>query len=319
MKLACEECPYRVLVTTQHRVAKSSESHGYLLEIDWSQHRIIKRIEAPPLWSHFGQRDRGGRRGLRGITFYKDLIWVASCDALFGLDPSSLDVERLISHPYMSHIHEIEATDEGIWVTSTGGNGVFLIDQDQHVLKESWLCGKPTEDLRIKLEGWRDTYHVNTVFVQEGEVFAYTLFTGQVFKMWPPPVCQVIQLEKHCHNVVKTPYGWYRNMSSVSIVRVGDREVRIPQRGRRGKFTEPGWLRGMAWLSETSVLLGSSPATLYELDIEEMRIVGEMRLEREVCWTVHGIYVDDRVPTLTHERRGIKHMLSGLHRLLDQG
>ncbi|MEM2567116.1 MAG: hypothetical protein QXH20_01415 [Candidatus Bathyarchaeia archaeon] len=288
----------RVLVTTLHRVSKRMQTHGYLLEIDWENQRITRRIEAPPLWSHFGWRDRGGRRGLRGITFFKGLIWVASCDALFGLDPQSLEVERIISHPYMSHIHEIEATEEGIWVTSICGNGIFLIDENQQVLKEAWLCGRPTEDLRVKLNHDMCKYHFNTVFIDGEEVFAYGLHTGQVFRMWPPPIIEVARLEKDCHNVVKTPYGWFRNVSKESVVRVGDREVKLPRRGREGEFTQPGWLRGMAWLSETRVLVGSSPASLFEIDIEKMQIVNEMQLEKDVCWTVFGIYVDKLMPTM---------------------
>src|SRR5207247_314834 len=40
-----------------------------------------------------------------------------------------------------------------------------------------------------------------------------------------------------------------------------------------------------------------SPATLFEIDVDEMRVVREVRLERDVCWTVHGIYVDTHEPS----------------------
>jgi len=287
----------RVLVTTQHRVARADATHGHLLELDWERGRVVRRIEAPPLWSHFGRRDRGGRRGLRGITFFRGLIWVASCDVVYGLDPRSLEPERCVSHRYMAHIHEIEATDEGIWVTSTGGNGIFLIDETQTVLKEAWLGEAPREDLRFHLEQWRDEQHLNTVYLEDGAAYAYALRSGRVFRMYPGPVTPVLQIEKGCHNVVKTAYGWFRNVSKESVVRIGEREVRVPRRGRAGRFTQPGWLRGMAWLSKNRVLVGASPATLFEIDVDEMRVVREVRLERDVCWTVHGIYVDTHEPS----------------------
>lgn len=285
----------RILTTTLHRKAKNTDTHGYLLLIDWGEKQVLKQIEAPPLWSHFDYRDRGGRRGLRGITFFKDLIWVASCETLFGLDTQSLELRRIISHPYMSHIHEIEATDEGIWVTSTGGNGIFLIDETQNPLKEIWLNGKPTEDLRIHLERERDKFHINSVFAENGEVFFYSPITGQVFRALPPPVVEVVKLETGCHNVVKTRYGWFRNVSDQAIVRIGEKEIQIPKYGKETKFTKPGWLRGMAWLSETRVLIGSSPAMICEIDIHELRIVDEFRIENDVCWTIHGIYVNSKV------------------------
>ncbi len=50
----------------------------------------------------------------------------------------------------------------------------------------------------------------------------------------------------------------------------------------------------MAWLSETRVLVGSSPAMICEIDIEELLIVDEFKIENDVCWTIHGIYVDNK-------------------------
>ena len=286
----------RVLVTTQHRLAKPDESHGRLLELDWDRGRVLRRIDAPPLWSHFGGRSRGGRRGLRGITFFKGLIWVASCDVVYGLDPRSLEPECCVSHPYMAHIHEIEAAPEGIWMTSTGGNGVFLIDDTQTVLNEAWLGDPPAADLRFHLEQWRDEHHLNSVYLADDVVYAYALRSGRVFRMHPGPVTPVLQLEKGCHNVANTKHGWYRNVSRESVVRLGDREIRLPRRGRSGQFTQPGWLRGMAWLSDHRILVGSSPATVFEIDLDDMRIVKEVRLESDVCWTVHGIYADQQEP-----------------------
>ena len=284
----------RVLVTTLHRTAGADQSHGYLIEIDWDRKCVTQKIEAPPLWSQFGERGRGGRRGLRGITYYNGLIWVASCDCLFGFAPEGLRPERMISHPYMSHVHEIEGASDGIWVTSTNGNGVFQINERQEVIKEGWIEGPPTQDMRVHMEKHYDRYHVNTVFFAGTDVFGYSATTGKVYKMWPGPVTEVIELEKRCHNVSRTKFGWIRNVSGKSILKVGVDEISIPVRGEKDEFTKPGWLRGMAWLSDSRVLIGSSPATLFEIDLVERKILSEMPLEQDVGWTTHGIYVDNR-------------------------
>ncbi len=284
----------RVLVTSLHRTADQGRAHGFLIEIDWGQKRVTQKIEAPPLWSHFGERGRGGRRGLRGITYYNGLIWVASCDCLLGFTPEGLRPERMLSHPYMSHIHEIEGVSDGIWVTSTNGNGVFQINERQEVVREAWLEGAPTQDMRVHMEKHYDRYHVNSVSFQGDEVHAYSNTTGKVFRMLPGPVTEITQLEKHCHNVGLTKFGWIRNVSGKSIVKVGDHEIATPIRGEKGEFTKPGWLRGMAWLSDTRILVGSSPLTIFEIDLIERKVVGEMYLEDDVEWTAHGLYVDDR-------------------------
>jgi hypothetical protein len=284
----------RVLVTTLHRTADWKEAHGYLMEIDWARKVVTQKIQAPPLWSQFGERARGGRRGLRGITFHNGLVWVASCDALVGFTPEGLRPERIISHPYMAHIHEIEGCAEGIWVTSTNGNGVFLINERQEVLKEAWLEGAPSLDLRVHMEKHYDKFHVNTVFLEGAETFMYSSTTGKVYRAWPGPVTEVAQLEPRCHNVVRTKFGWVRNVSGESIVKVGDHELHTPVRGNKKDFTSPGWLRGMAWLDENRILVGTSPATLLEIDLRERKVVDQMQLEEDPGWTTHGIYVDER-------------------------
>jgi hypothetical protein len=277
-------------MTAMHRTAKNTESHGYLAEIDWKNKRLLKKIEAPPLWSHFNWRNRGGRRGLRGITFYNGLIWVASCEMVFGLDPDTLELERMVSHPYMAHIHEIKGNGNGIWITSTGGEGVFLINQQQQVLHEAWLCGKPAEDIRVKLD-FKQKYHINSVFFYDRKVYMYGAHTGEVFRVQPLPIKLETKLEAGCHNVNQTPYGWARNHSDASCFKIGKGKIQLPRIGGEGEFTSPGWLRGMAWLSEHRVIIGSTPAALYEIDVQRMEIVGEMRLENDIAWTVAGIYV----------------------------
>ncbi len=282
----------RVLATTIHRVADAKQTHGFLVEIDWERKEVLRLIEAPPLYSRMGERNRGGRRGLRGLTRYAGLIWFASCDALFGLEPRTLELDKIITHPWMAHIHEIEAGQDGIWVTSTAGNGVFLVGLDQRAIRAAWLNGEPTEDLRVHYSKARDVFHINTVFEMDGKVCAYALRTGQVFQMLPEPVELIAVLERHCHNVSPTEFGWFRNDSLHSRVRLGDRVLDLPRRGLESEYTQPGWLRGMARFPNGNFLVGSSPASLYEIDPHQMKVVDQMILGDDVRWTIHGIFVD---------------------------
>lgn len=281
----------RVLVTTAHRIADPKIAHhGCLIEIDWTRKEVLRLVEAPLVYAQFADRERGGRRGLRGITSFEGLIWVASSDTLWGLRPDNLSLQRIVTHPWMSSVHEIEASRDGVWVTSTGGNGIFLVGTDQQATKAAWLTGEPVEDLRIILD--QDKYHINTVFETGEEVYAYANFTGQVFRMFPGPVEEVMTLETHCHNVVLTEFGWFRNQSRKSILSIGERSLEMPRRGQPGQFTLPGWLRGMSRFANGNFLVGTSPASLYEVDPHNMQIVDEMILTDDVQWTIHGIFVD---------------------------
>jgi hypothetical protein len=212
---------------------------------------------------------------------------------LLGLTRSTLELDRVISHPWMAHVHEIVADTDGIWVTSTGGNGVFKVSVDQRALEAHWLDGEPRDDLRVHLDRARDVFHINTVFDREGVVFAYSMVTGQVFRREASGLVPFAQLEAGCHNVVLTEHGWFRNESATSMVHIGSRSLELPRKGTPGEFTQPGWLRGMAVTPGDRFLVGSSPATIYEIDPEKMEIVDAMSLSDDVCWTIHGLFVDD--------------------------
>jgi hypothetical protein len=306
----------RILVSAIQRVAKPSQSHGVFVEIDWDTKQIIRFLEAPPLYSELGRRNRGGRRGFRGITRFAGLVWAATSDALFGLDPDDLQVERMISHPWMSDIHEIEAASggNGIWVASTGADGVLLVNLDQEVLDAAWFCGQPSADLRVR-ESRNDRkyhYHINTVFEKEGAVYCYALKTGEVFRVSPKPVERAIVLEKGCHNVLLTSKGWFRNQSCESRVLLGDRVLDLPRLGSSNEFTRPGWLRGMTGLPNGNVVVGTSPASLYEINLDSMEIADQMFLATDVRWTVHGVFADQgariAVPN-AHELQSTQHRL----------
>ncbi len=285
----------RVLATVLHRVTDAKFRHGALLEIDWERKEVLRLIEAPPLYAELGQRERGGRRGLRGITCFDSLIWVASFDALWGLDPTTLALERVVTHPWLSDVHEIECGKGGIWVASTGADGIVLMDTDQQALSAAWLCGEPNVDRRVVLE--KDQFHVNSVFERDDRVYAYAHQTGQVFQMLPTPVTQVGVLEKYCHNVTMTELGWFRNESPQSLLRVGDKALKMPQLSVKADFALPkwlraGWLRGMARCPNGNFLVGSSPASLFEVDAVSMRVVDQFSLTDDVYWTIHGLFID---------------------------
>jgi hypothetical protein len=287
-------------------VAEAGKEHGFLVEIDWVSKEVTRLVEAPPLYSQLGTRNRGGRRGLRGITRFGERIWFAACDALYGLEPKTLQLDKIISHPWMSQMHEIVAGQDGIWVTATGGNGVFLVGLNQQVLEAAWLTGEPADDLRVHFESERDKFHLNTVFEKEGIVYAYSKRTGQVFQMFPGAPTEVLTLEKGCHNVVLTELGWFRNDSANTRVLVGERSMTLPRQGLGGEFTQPGWLRGMARFANGNFLVGSSPASLYEIDPKEMKVVSSMSLTDDVRWTIHGVWIEDEAEILRPEIEELK-------------
>lgn len=281
----------RVLATVVLRTSKAQEAHGFLIAVDWETRRVLRTIAAPGLYSELGYRNRGGRRGFRGLARHGGRVWLAASDAIYVLDPASLAIEGVLSHRYMGSIHDLFADGDGVWVTCTSADGIFKINAEQEVLDERWVKGPPKHDLRIHFDDGLDTLHVNSIYRYRGELYFYAAFTGEVFRVTPGGVEVTDTLETMSHNVFRDEGGFFRAVSPLSELRYGETVVALPREGPSGEFTHPGWLRGLERLPNGHVLVGSSPARIFEVDLEAGRLVDQLVLKDDSNWTISGITV----------------------------
>jgi hypothetical protein len=281
----------RVLATVVLRTSKPQEAHGYLIAIDWGTRRVLRTIAAPGLYSELGYRNRGGRRGFRGLARHRGQVWLAASDAIYILDPETLGIDGVVSHRYMGSIHDLFADGDGVWVTCTGADGIFKINREQEVLDERWVKGRPERDLRIHFDDTLDTLHVNSIYRHGGDLYFYAAFTGEVFRVTASGVEVTHTIEPMCHNVFQDEGGFFRAVSPVSELRYGETTVVLPREGPSREFTHPGWLRGLEWLPNGHVLVGSSPARIFEVDLKAGRLVDQLVLKEDSNWTISGITV----------------------------
>jgi hypothetical protein len=70
---------------------------------------------------------RGGPRGLRGIAFYEDEIYLAASDEVFVYS-KDFRLVRSIQNEYLDHCHETYLADHKLFITSTGRDSVLEYD-----------------------------------------------------------------------------------------------------------------------------------------------------------------------------------------------
>ena len=132
------------LVTTVRRGTPYSGS-CFVFWIDSNLKKTRKLIEVPsPIYPEIDiNKAFGGKRGFRGIRKWDNHIVVATFDKLliFDMDWNIIDE---FSHQFFSDIHGIEVSIEGIWVTSTGNDAVFLIDWNGKIKNQIFLSEIPT-------------------------------------------------------------------------------------------------------------------------------------------------------------------------------
>ena len=119
----------KIIASTVVRSAHQGESHGgvYLIDLHTETVDQVIRYDEPSIsWE-----GRGGPRGLRGIAFYKDEIYLAASDEIFVYS-KDFRFERSIRNEYLSHCHETYLADDTLYVTSTGRDSVLKYDLRTH-------------------------------------------------------------------------------------------------------------------------------------------------------------------------------------------
>ncbi len=114
-----------VLVTEVIRSAHQGDSHGgaYLINLETSDStRVLD-------WNHLdiNWEGRGKGRGLRGIVFWDNHIYIAASDELFVFD-QDFNIIKTFRNRYLRHCHEIHRDHDTLYLTATSFDSVLEFD-----------------------------------------------------------------------------------------------------------------------------------------------------------------------------------------------
>ena len=177
----------KLIATSVVRGAQQGDSHGGIFTIDFEKQETIQHVD----WNT-GEIDfegRGADRGLRGITFDGDDIFVAASDELFSYD-RNFRIAASWRNRYLKHCHEICRMDRTVFLTSTGFDSLLAFDLDQKDFTWGMQIAKA-------LNGWTGTifdprtdqgpgpannFHINMVHVDGSGVYLSGLKTNAAYE-----------------------------------------------------------------------------------------------------------------------------------------
>lgn len=115
----------KVIASTVVRSAHRGESHGGVYLIDLETGSVEQTIDYDD--TSIGWEGRGGFRGLRGIAFYGDRIYLAASDEVFVYS-KGFRLVGSIQNEYLEHCHETYQTGDTLFIASTGRDSVLEYD-----------------------------------------------------------------------------------------------------------------------------------------------------------------------------------------------
>ena len=107
----------KLVATSVVRGSHQGESHGGVYLIDLESREVTLELD----WNKAGidWQGRGWDRGLRGIAFDGETVYIAASDELFAYTPDFRPIGSW-RNAYLKHCHEIAVWERKLFLTSTG-------------------------------------------------------------------------------------------------------------------------------------------------------------------------------------------------------
>lgn len=291
------------------RGSRQGESHGGVYLVDLDRERVVQTVD----WNttDIDWQGRGWDRGLRGIAFDGDRIFIAASDELFVYDR---DFNRLASwrSPYLKHCHEISRFKRRLYLTSTGFDSLLGFDLEHERFSWGLRIGKANgafQALPFDPTGEHgpppsNTLHLNSVCALERGLYFSGLRTGGLLKFDGRRIHEIASLPEGTHNAQPHRDGILFNDSQADVVRFASprtrRVFRVPRYEQHllthrdsgdPRIARQAFARGLCVVDDHLIAAGSSPSTIALHDLERIKTTMTVTLSFDIRNAIHGLEV----------------------------
>lgn len=298
-----------LIATSVIRGSRQGDSHGGVYLIDLERQRAKQPID----WNAatIDWQGRGWDRGLRGIAFDDDRVFIAASDELFVYTP---DFELIASYrcPYLKHCHEINRYERRLFLSSTGFDSILGFDLDEnrfsmglHIVKQhNQVRAAPFDPNDTRGPAAGNQLHLNSVYCDSRGMFISGLRTEALLVYNGHAVERVASVPPGAHNARPYKDGILFNDSDADVVRFlgpdKERIFRIPRYADEqlthtdlddSRIARQAFGRGLCAIDDHVIATGSSPSTVTLHDFESMTTTVSINLTMDIRNAIHGLEV----------------------------
>tara|TARA_B100000686_G_C16780782_1_gene971710 strand:- start:1910 stop:2845 length:936 start_codon:yes stop_codon:yes gene_type:complete len=301
----------KLIATSVVRGSVQGESHGGIYTVDFDKKDAEQHVD----WntSDIDFEGRGADRGLRGICFHYEDIYIAASDELFCYN-KNFESNNSFKNRYLKHAHEICRMKKRIFLTSTGFDSLLSFNLETkrfdwgfQLRKEydQWTGGLFDPRKSIGPRPVND-FHINMVDVNEDGIFLSGLKTAGLLHIGADnKVSKVCELPLGTHNPKFWKNGIIFNDTASDCLRY------VPREGEEiafkiitykesdiefagiddSKIARQGFARGLCTIDDRFAVVGSSPSTISLYDIDSKQMVGSVNLSMDIRNAIHGLEI----------------------------
>lgn len=310
-----------VVLSSVVRSTHQGESHGGVYLVDLETRGIQQVID----WNDptISWEGRGADRGLRGIAFSADRVFLAASDEVFVYD-RSFRLQGTFKNRYLKHCHEITVAGDTLYMTSTGFDSILELDlkRERFVrgyclrFPRAWrarrrLHVRPRPRLSLfdpesdSGPAHGDTSHVNSVVVVDGALYVAGTGLGTLWRIRDSRLERFARIPYGSHNARPFRGGVLLNHTATDRIASLDRSGKIVRSyplatyderelintGLSRDMARQAFGRGLAVVSDDVIVGGSSPATVTAYRVEPPEILRTINVSMDLRNAVHGLEV----------------------------
>jgi len=298
-----------LIATSVVRGSRQGESHGGVYLIDLEQGRCATAIN----WDTAGidWHGRGWDRGLRGIAFDGDQVYIAASDELFAYTPEFKLVASYRA-PFLKHCHEIFRYERRLYLTSTAYDSILGFDLDEKQFCWGLHIAADANEFRatpFNPRGQRgpapeNKLHLNNVFCNERGMYISGLKTGGMLQFTGRRITVATSLPIGTHNARPWRNGILFNDTESNAVRYVtprlNRVFQVPHYPEHllthtnlddSRIARQSFARGLCTIDDHVIASGSSPSTITLHDVDTMKTTLSVNLSMDIRNAIHGLEV----------------------------
>jgi hypothetical protein len=277
--------------------------------VDFEGERVAQALD----WNtmDIDWQGRGWDRGLRGIAFDGDTVFIAASDELYAWTP---DFELVGSwrNPYLKHCHEICRHERTLFLTSTGFDSILGFDLDRrrfhwglHVATQGdGFAGQPFDPSGPHGPPATNRLHLNNVVCTESGMHVSGLRTCGILRFNGRQLRRWVELPDGIHNARPFRGGVLFNDTQADLVRFVSRESScafpVPRFAPARlthldtddtRVARQAFGRGLCVVDDERFAAGSSPSTIAMHDLRPGAQGRMVTLSFDVRNSIHGLEV----------------------------
>jgi hypothetical protein len=304
----------KILASSVIRASNVGEVHGglYLVDFDNETVKVCVRWDrnfhgcAGLGLSHLTY---GGERGLRGIGFYDERIFVVAAGAVHEFDPE-FNLINSYSIRSLQNVHEIFVKNDELFISCTAWASILVFNMKYKRFVRGYKINFSDQTIgtfdpyneRYELDG---KGHINNVFLFNGFLYFSGTQYPYLFRFNGFEIERYRKISDETHNVkFLGDHLIYNDTGRNRIVVVGKDDVEPREIYHPPAYTETemegspekdaiarqGFTRGLA-VDGDLIFGGSSPANVTMYERGNPNPVKTIRISKNICNAIHGLEI----------------------------